>query len=74
MSCERCGGPTQGQDIWGKSHRYHPDCIAYLKAVQVELCEALIRVVEWMDANGYSPIDQSFGARAALAKARGGQS
>lgn len=35
-------------------------------------CEAVIeRVVFWMDANGYSPLDQSFGARAALSKLRG---
>jgi hypothetical protein len=28
------------------------------------------RIVEWMDANGYGPEDQSFGARAAIKLAR----
>lgn len=30
-----------------------------------------LRIVEWMDDNGYAPEDQSFGARAAIQKARG---
>ncbi len=33
------------------------------------LCVAK-RIVSWMDANGYDDLDQSFGARAAIAKAK----
>lgn len=36
-----------------------------------ELLAVTTRLVEWMDANGYAKDDQSFGARAALAKAEG---
>jgi hypothetical protein len=32
-----------------------------------ELRRVILRVVEWMDANGYGENDQSFGARASLA-------
>lgn len=31
MSCQRCGGPTEGQNILRCDHRHFPDCIAFLK-------------------------------------------
>ena len=44
---------------------------ALLCASAPNLYAALVRVVEWMDANGYKSDDASFGARAAIAKAEG---
>lgn len=44
---------------------------AQLFAAAGDLYKVAARVVEWMDANGHGPEDESFGARAAMAKARG---
>ena len=37
QNCERCGGPTEGQNTLGDSHRHFPDCIAFLKRCLSEL-------------------------------------
>lgn len=42
-----------------------------IRAAAPDMLDALKRVIEWMDDNGYRPDDQSFGARAAMAKAEG---
>ncbi len=42
---------------------------ARLIAAAPDLLAVAKRIVEWMDANGYRADDQSFGARAAIAKA-----
>lgn len=31
MNCQRCGGPTKGQNVLKGNHRHFPDCIAFLK-------------------------------------------
>lgn len=45
---------------------------ARLIAAAPDLMAVAERVVQWMDDNGYSKDDQSFGARAALAHAKKG--
>ena len=35
--CERCGGPTRGQNVFGGNHRHYPDCIEFLKRNQLPI-------------------------------------
>ena len=30
MNCQRCGGPTKGQNVFKSNHRHFPDCIVFL--------------------------------------------
>ena len=72
----KCGSSRQAQytDIAytvGLSDEKQDEANARLISAAPDLLDVAKRIVEWMDDNGYSSIDQSFGARAAIAKAEG---
>lgn len=44
--CNRCGGPTVGQNVLDGNHRHLPDCIAFLKAAPVKGVPAGMKIKE----------------------------